>query len=86
MSGTKRSAEGAAAATGRETVATGRTATIGTKEAMAVTGTADKGSIGATTSGAGAGADDGASDFADGCEAGGAGGVKYWTGAPGPWS
>ncbi len=52
---------------------------------MAATGTAAAGSSRATTSGGG-GADDGASDFADGCEAGWAGGVKYWIGAPGPWS
>ena len=86
MSGTKRSAEGAEETAGRVAAATGRTATTGTKEAMAATGTAITGSTMATISGAGAATAGGAADSDDVCVAGLAGGVKYWTGAPAPWS
>ena len=51
---------------------------------MADTGSAASGATLVTTSGAGVA--DGAANFTDGCEAGWAGGVKYWTGAPAPWS
>ena len=92
MSGTKRSAAGAAETAGRDDglkgapEAMGRRAATGTKEAMGVTGKTASGASGATTS------DEAVETLGDDSAvtvegfAGLAGGVKYWTDAPAPWS
>ena len=88
MSGTKRSAGGAAerAVRGAAADLTGSKAETGTKAGMAVTGTAPSGATAATTSSEAFGTCGDASSITGEGLAGLAGGVKYWTGAPAPWS
>ena len=88
MSGTKRSAEGGAETTGREGAAEamGRRLETGTKAGMAVTGTAAIGATAATISGEAVGTWGDASAITGEGLAGLAGGGKYCTGAPAPWS
>lgn len=88
MSGTKRSAEGGTerAVRGAAADLAGRKAETGTKAGMAVTGTAASGAMAATTSGEAFGTCGDASAITAEGLAGLAGGVKYWTGAPAPWS
>ena len=92
MSGTKRSAEGATGTAGRDDgrkgapEAMGVTGKTGTKEAMGVTGKTASGASGATTSDEAVETCGDASAITGEGLAGLAGGVKYWTGAPAPWS
>ena len=88
MSGTKRSAEGGAerAVRGAAADLTGSKAETWTKAGMAVTGKTASGAVAATTSGEAVGTCGDASAITGDGLAGLAGGVKYWTGAPAPWS
>ena len=64
----------------------GRSAATGTKGGMAVTGKTASGAVAATTSGESVETCGDASSITGEGLAGLAGGVKYCTGAPAPWS